>query len=174
MNSNRKYILCLILIIVILLCSSCSSRAEDGTLGGILVDSDVLSSIIKEIGDKEDSLLAADNDVFWTPSGTTWHATHKCSHIADSKTVYHGSVEEAMLEGKEKACSRCFLDEMDKIYEALLNAPVNEGDVFFTRNTDSWHEDINCACLHVNETIYNASIAKAEELGKVACEECKQ
>ena len=170
----RGYAIFLFLLIILsILFAACAIDGGDG-VGGIRVDSDVLSSIIKDIKDREDSYLAEDGDVFWTASGSLWHATYECSHIADSKTIYHGSVEEAILEGKERACSRCFTTELDKAYAKLEGDPIKNGDVFFTRDGEVWHSDINCIHLNVNKTVYNASVEKAVELGKTrACEDCK-
>ena len=94
---------------IILACffASCSN-AVDGTRNtGILADEGAVSSIKQEIEDRENSLLAAEGDVFWTASGTSWHESYKCSYLSNSKTIYHGTVEEAKLEGKSKPCSRC-------------------------------------------------------------------
>ena len=86
---------------------SCSNNINSTRNTGILANDEVVSSIKQEIEDRENSLLAVDGDVFWTPSGTNWHESYKCSYLSNSKTIYHGTVEEAKLEGKEKACERC-------------------------------------------------------------------
>ena len=155
-----------VLFAVLVILSACSLDDENGILGGILVNEDVLSSIKQEALDKENSMLAADGDVFWSASGTIWHATYECSFLANSKTVYHGSVDEARLEGKERECSRCFLTEEDKLYAALEGNPISEGDVFFTKEGELWHTDINCSSLLGADRIYNADTDKAKELGK--------
>ena len=90
---------------------SCSNNVDSTRNTGILANDEVVSSIKQEIEDRENSLLAVDGDVFWTPSGTNWHESYKCSYLTNSKTIYHGTVEEAKLEGKEKVCERCSHDE---------------------------------------------------------------
>lgn len=156
------------------LLSSCDKDNDMDKNTGILADSDKVSSILKDLEDKENSSLAEDGDVFWTPSGTIWHNSALCSYLSSSKTVYHGSIEEAKLEGKTRECTRCFASEEDRAYSEIEGNPIEEGDVFFTRSEKTWHRDINCTALRGAEQIYNASVEKAKELGKtVSCDECK-
>ncbi len=166
-----------ILIFFTLLAICLSACAySDGTdkKDGILLDGDVLSSIIKDAQDKENSLTANEGDVFWTSSGKIWHKSADCSYLSNSKEIYHGTVDEAMLEGKERACDRCFATEEDKIYLEIENEPIKNGDVFFTRDGASWHSDINCSAICGAEKIYNASPEKASALGKDNSCECNK
>lgn len=103
MKKTKIILLCLALCLL----ASCSENATNTRNTGILANDEVVSSIKQEIEDRENSLLAADGDVFWTPSGTSWHENYKCSYLTNSKTIYHGTVDEAKLEGKTKPCSRC-------------------------------------------------------------------
>lgn len=170
MNILKLLIFCVLFLSIFV---SCSYGETDDRNEGILVDRDVLSSIIKDEQDKENSLLANDGDVFWTPSGTIWHATYECSYLSTSKEIYHGSVEDAMLDGKERECSRCFSDDIDKAYSDLEGNPIEKNDVFFTKDDEKWHSDINCPHILGADNVYNASMEKAKELGKtVACDEC--
>lgn len=167
-------LLTLILITILLLgMLSCVYRDDDGAVGAIAADDDTVASVKRELEDMEISLLASEGDVFWTKSGTLWHSSYKCSYIINSKTVYHGSVEDAMLEGKVKACERCSatLAEQD-IWEQLEKNSVLDGDVFFTRDGDVWHTFENCGALGY-EKVYHGSRAIAILLGKtVECDEC--
>ncbi|MBO5716109.1 MAG: hypothetical protein J6S23_06960 [Clostridia bacterium] len=94
-------------LIVVCFFASCSNNSDKIRNTGILANDEAISSIKQEIEDKENSYLAAEGDVFWTSSGTNWHQSYKCSYLSNSKTIYHGTIEEAKLEGKVKACERC-------------------------------------------------------------------
>ena len=155
MNILKILIFCMLASLIF---SSCSNGEDKDRNNGILLDENVLSSILKDIEDKKNSLLAEDGDVFWTPSGTLWHATYECSYLSKSKEIYHGSVDLAMLDGKERPCSRCFASEDDKLYAEIEGAPITESDVFFTKECDVWHYDINCQLICGAEKVYNASI----------------
>ena len=103
MKKTKIILLCLILCLL----TSCSENATDTRNTGILANDEVVSSIKQEIEDRENSLLAAEGDVFWTASGTSWHESYKCSYLTNSKTIYHGTIDEAKLDGKTKPCSKC-------------------------------------------------------------------
>ena len=166
----------LVIFALALLLSSCNDEVNLNT--GILANESIVSSIRQEIEDKENSLLAAEGDVFWSPSGKLWHATHKCSYLANSKTIYHGSIEEARLEGKERGCTRCgagHSEASDAIYAELEKNEISDGDVFFNREAVEWHADKACSMLSKEEAIYHAPKSKAEQLGKILpCEKCSK
>ena len=163
-----------IIVFCIVAMFACSDKDEQGKNSGILADSDVIASIKQEIADKENSLLAAEGDVFWTPSGSLWHATYECGYLKNSRTIYHGTVEEAKREGKQSACERCSKSGVDGIYEQLDGNEIKSGDVFFTKDGEAWHCDINCEALIGAEKIYYGSEQTAKTLGKSdSCEKCK-
>lgn len=166
-----KILLTLVLCLTIL--ASCKIGNDIKQHGGILADRDVVSSILKELEDKKNSSLAEDGDVFWSLSGTIWHKSADCSYLSNSKEVYHGTLEDAKLEGKERECTRCFASEEDKVYAELEGNPIESNHVFFTKESKLWHENINCLELLGAEKIYNSSVNKAKELGKEsACDKC--
>lgn len=169
MNILKLFIFCALFSLILTSCLYVESNDKNG---GVLLNQDVLSSILKDMEDRENSLLAEDGDVFWTPSGSIWHASYECSYLSNSKEIYHGTVEEAMLDGKERACSRCFANDEDAVYQALENNPIIDGDVFFTRENNMWHSHINCSKLIGADKIYNSSIEKAKSLGKTDACEC--
>jgi hypothetical protein len=103
MKNIKIIFLCILAIILV----SCSNKVTDTRNTGVLANDDVVSSVKQEIDDKENSLLAAEGDVFWTKSGTSWHESYTCSYLSNSKAIYHGTIHEAKLEGKIKPCSRC-------------------------------------------------------------------
>lgn len=152
---------------------SCSQSIGSGRNTGILADDKAVSSIKQEIEDKENSLLAAEGDVFWTPSGSLWHETYECGYLKNSKTIYHGTVEEARIEGKKGSCERCSKSDGSDIYARLEKNEIQSGDVFFTRDGEAWHSDINCQVIIGADKIYYSSKEIAGSLGKSdSCEEC--
>ena len=152
---------------------SCDSPTKESRNTGILANNKVVSPIKQEIEDRENLLLANKDDVFWTPSGTIWHASYECSYLANSKIIYHGTVEEAKLEGKKRFCERCSGEDNNAIYEKLAQNEIKSGDVFFIKNSDTWHKDLNCENILGSQKIYFASIEVAKSLGKIySCEKC--
>lgn len=166
-----------LLMLFLVLCAllvACSSNNNESRYTGVRADDEVVSSIRQEISDKENSLLANDNDVFWTESGKLWHKSVSCSYLANSKTIFHGSIEEARFEGKEKECERCFGSNLDSVYSALENNEYKTGDVFFTKDGTVWHTDINCPSILGADKIYFADVQTAKLLVKTdLCSECK-
>ena len=163
----------IISLLFLLFTAACNVSEGEIRNTGILADRDKVSSIRQELEDRENSLLASDGDVFWTPSGTLWHLTYECGYLSNSKTVYHGSVEEAKLEGKTKACERCGKNTSESVYEQLKNNAVMPGDVFFTKEGEKWHTNLNCTVILGVDDIYHASEEVARSLGKnSACTEC--
>lgn len=171
MKSIKIVLLCFIMISVL---PSCSSNVSQTRNSGILANDEAVSSVKQELEDMKNSILANDGNVFWTPSGTIWHGSLDCSYLANSKTIYHGTVEEAKLEGKERACEKCAKTNVDRIYESLEKNEIHSGDVFFTRNGESYHQNINCEEILGADKIYYSDIETAENLGKSdSCDKCK-
>lgn len=166
--------LAVICFIIVLLLSACAIDNDDLRYTGVLANDEVVSSIKQEMADKENSLLANKNDVFWTESGKLWHKSCECSYLANSKTILHGTIEEAKFEGKEKACERCSTGITDSIYDSLENNEYKQGDVFFIKEDDVWHIDINCDVIVGAQKIYFADEETAKMLGKTTpCGECE-
>ena len=44
---------------------------------------------------------------YYTPGGTVWHFDAACPSLSHSENVREGTVAEAKLDGKSRACSRC-------------------------------------------------------------------
>ncbi len=49
----------------------------------------------------------SDETVYWVAGGEVWHTKITCSSLSRSKSVYSGTVEDAMEAGKERVCKRC-------------------------------------------------------------------
>ena len=170
MKYTKLMVLCFALALILI---SCDSPTKQSRNTGILANNKVVSSIKQEMADKENLLLANKDDVFWTPSGSIWHASYECSYLANSKVIYHGTVEEAKLDGKGRACERCADEDNNAFYEKLAQNEVKDGDVFFTKYGDTWHTDMNCENILGAQKIYFASLEVAKSLGKVhSCEKC--
>ena len=171
MKSIKIAALCILIVSVF---TACVNNATETRNTGILANEEVVSSVKQEIENMENSLLANEGDVFWTPSGTIWHGSTDCSYLVNSKTIYHGSVEQAKLEGKERACERCAKTDIDRLYEALEKNELKLGDVFFTRDGECYHNNINCEEILGADKIYYADLTTAQMLGKMtSCEKCK-
>ena len=171
MKVIKLTILCLAFCLIL---PACSSSNNGGRYTGVLANESVVSSIRQDIANKENSLLANEGDVFWTESGKLWHERYDCSYLANSKTILHGTVEEAKLEGKEKACERCSSGDTADVYEELETREYQAGDVFFTKDGTVWHTNINCQVIVGAQKIYFADVSTAKLLGKAqACSECE-
>lgn len=169
---RKVYTLILIFLLIPVLTFCASGSGIDKSIG-ILADEAAVSSIRQELDDMENALLAANGDVFWTKSGSIWHTSHKCSYLSRSKVIYHGSVEEAMLEGKLRGCTRCAQSDADDIWEQIYGREPQAGDVFFVREGILFHLREDCPAMGAGE-VYCGNRATALLLGKSReCEECK-
>ena len=45
--------------------------------------------------------------VYWVPGGDVFHSTDKCTHISGKAGIMHGTIDEAIANGKTRPCSRC-------------------------------------------------------------------
>ena len=173
MKTVKTLLLCLFLTLTV---ASCAMGSAGEGFIGILADGETVSSVRAELEEKENSLLASEGDVFWTPSGTLWHTTYKCSYISRSKTVYHGTLEEAKLDGKSGACSACGGSSTSgDVYEQIEGNDIMPGDVYFTRESSLWHSAPDCDMLDGADKIYHGNRALALALGKdETCERCKK
>lgn len=177
MNSIKNILTSILLMVLflVLLIPERDDEEKSNKENGLLANAEVISSIRNDLNNKENSLLASEDDVFWSPSGSIWHFTHECGYLANSKTVYHGTVEEAKLEGKERACTKCGGNDRESIYEQLEDNEVQIGDVFFTKEGEKWHTNINCPSLNNAHKIYFGNKSLALVLGKTeCCTECEK
>lgn len=47
------------------------------------------------------------NTVYWTESGSVYHAYRDCYHLKESKSIKSGTVLTARMAGKERVCTEC-------------------------------------------------------------------
>lgn len=45
--------------------------------------------------------------VYWTEGGSVYHHSSDCSSLRSSENILQGSIEDALLAEKERACKRC-------------------------------------------------------------------
>lgn len=154
-------------LLAALMMTSCKG-GEEPRNSGIKANEELLNSIYQELQEQKQPILADEGDVFFTPNGTIWHTDPECSSLARSETILHGTIEEAMTAGKERACLRCSKSE-----EPTPDDEIEEGDVFFTPSGTTWHESAECTYLSRSETILHGSIDEAIEKGKERpCSKC--
>ena len=55
--------------------------------------------------------VSADDEVadtvYWVKNGEVWHMKSTCASLSRSKNIISGTIEEAMLAGKNRVCKRC-------------------------------------------------------------------
>ena len=56
---------------------------------------------------REGDSAPTEESVFWTESGSVFHLDPLCRHLAKAKEICYGTAEDAVLEGKERACTAC-------------------------------------------------------------------
>ncbi len=53
------------------------------------------------------AMAAIDDDVYWSPFGKVYHTDEYCSSLNRSDTLTHGTVEQAIAEGRTRLCAFC-------------------------------------------------------------------
>lgn len=102
---------------------SCAREPEE--IGGVPVTPEMLESVSRSLAEKketdpvnittkvqasaevEQSETVLPDVVYWTKSGTVYHLRDSCSALRHSDNILQGSVEEAILAEKERACKIC-------------------------------------------------------------------
>ena len=133
MNVHKKFCLIIYLFFAALWLVSCSRNTDE--LGGVPVTPEMLESVSRSISEQQESdpvsksenmketaltsvssvvyatteiAETVDSDVvYWTESGTVYHLTKECSSLRHSENILQGSVDEALLAKKERACKSC-------------------------------------------------------------------
>lgn len=91
-------------------CKVCSSDSQ------VVIDiKDITTTRVDEVTTEAPEKYAREYDengnliVYWLESGTVWHESKYCSVLSDvaHDKILSGSVSNAMLAGKERACKRC-------------------------------------------------------------------
>jgi len=57
--------------------------------------------------EKQSAVNAIEGEVYWTQFGRKYHTADDCGALANSETLYKGSVEEAISSGKTDLCAFC-------------------------------------------------------------------
>ena len=131
---TRKRWICAV-IALLLLITACACTAEPSEVGGVQVTPEMLESVSRSLaeqeenddapetvhtaeivpfGQKETSESQEDTEkisltdiVYWTESGSVYHIDSQCGSLKNSTKVIQGTVEEALLSKKERACKTC-------------------------------------------------------------------
>ena len=76
-------------------------------------DSEAMTQNPAEKADTEETDTTSTGDteksdvVFWTKSGEVWHLSEDCRHLKKSTSIISGTLDEAIDQGKKRACSSC-------------------------------------------------------------------
>ena len=130
-----RYISAGLSCILVLLLVSCAHETDE--LGGVRVTPEMLESVSRSIAEAtdpkspegtlaltmhtKDDMHTALSDtevsesieadvpgvVYWTESGTVYHFRKDCGTLRHSQHISQGSVEDALLAKKERACKSC-------------------------------------------------------------------
>lgn len=49
----------------------------------------------------------AEGTVYWVKNGKVWHTSKNCSSLSRSKDIISGTTDQALNNGKERACKKC-------------------------------------------------------------------
>ena len=108
----------LVCVLVVVSLASCSD-SRDGFYTGEILGSEALESILASVGtdtpttkQQEDTKSPEtappeDGVYYWTEKGSVWHTLRDCSYLSESQNVFEGSMDNAVVAGKERPCSRC-------------------------------------------------------------------
>lgn len=148
----------------------------------VKVNGSVISSVSKEVESKTDPLSDdIEGCVFWTKSGAFWHTSIDCHYLSRSKTIIHGTVEDAMFAGKSSICSSCSKRSSDssddkdteKLNEDGSENITNESGVeeasekfFWVKSGKVYHKSANCRYISNSENVICGTEKEAKESGK--------
>ncbi len=62
---------------------------------------------LSQVSDSSMPTETSDSTVYWTENGEVWHTRTSCSSLKRSKNLTSGSIEQAILAGKDRVCKRC-------------------------------------------------------------------
>lgn len=144
----------------------------------VRVNGSVISSVSKEVESKTDpSSDDMEGCVFWTKSGTFWHTSITCHYLSRSKTIIHGTVEDAMFAGKSGICSACskrsdgngieLLDEDDGKEPTNQDIVEETSEIFFwVKAGKVYHKSADCRYISNSENVICGTEEEAKESGK--------
>ena len=97
--------------LTVLLLSGCTTARPVG--GGKPVTSERLAAVSADVFapetvyDLSDPIPLAEGQVCWTAGGSVYHVYADCRYLKNVRSLYTGTSEQAVREGKEKLCSAC-------------------------------------------------------------------
>ena len=118
------------IIMVVILSAVVSCQPQQKPSAGIPVTPEMLESVSQSLAQSASATESTEEDdvnvtvewidesletehdsltdvVYWTESGSVYHATDQCSSLKHSEKILHGSVEEALAAKKERPCKTC-------------------------------------------------------------------
>ena len=138
---------------------------------------------------------AGNEIVYWLKGGEVWHSSKFCGSIsrAEPDSVFQGSVSDAVIAGKKRACKTCsdgeefdyvvtsdetFNENTDTISESAQESViVIDADtiVYWLKNGSVWHLDSSCRSLSGSNksSVISGSLKEAYSQGKErGCKNC--
>ncbi len=113
----KKYALSLLIVMVILTSSACSSTKD--TYDSPDTPEEVWGDLIEQEGDYVWNTLTAKqqelinypdldkNKVYWVSNGKSYHSIEWCYTLLKSENIVSGSIDKAINNGKSDPCSKC-------------------------------------------------------------------
>ena len=122
-------------IALLLSITACACTAESPEVGGVQVTPEMLESVSRSLAEQEENddspetahtaeivpfkqketaesqeeneNISLTDIVYWTESGSVYHIDSQCGSLKNSTKLIQGTVEEALLSKKERACKTC-------------------------------------------------------------------
>ena len=112
----------LLAILLLVLCACADGASEMQYDGRELTDEELAAMLVRSTEEEvrevsytlvpfDEAYTASDGQVFWTASGSVFHADAFCHHLSRAKEVYYGTAEDAASCKKERACTACGIQE---------------------------------------------------------------
>ena len=196
MVKKVKIILCAILLLTVMLLSSCIDRLygfDTDYPTGELLTPEMIDSIIDAVTVEEVEKYSTETDangdliVYWLSGGSVWHASVNCSSVSNADNFSCGSIANAISQGKKRPCKICAEDveyteatefvtqEIEDQTENISSEKypkdyLEDGTllVYWTKSGSVWHESLSCPSLanSVKDNIFCGSSDEAIAAGK--------
>lgn len=175
MFKKLKIILCAILLLTVMLLSSCIDRLygfDTDYPTGELLTPEMIDSIIDAATVEEVEKYPTETDpngeliVYWLPGGSVWHASANCPSVSNADNVSCGSITNAISQGKKRPCKICAEDvEYTEVTEDITQEIEDQTEnissekypkdymedgtllVYWTKSGTVWHESLSCPSL---------------------------
>ena len=180
----RSRVLCLLLVTLLLLCTS-SCQSKNAFQAGERLS-------VPEMEKLQESLLSEENVsgsgspqgvealpddaecYFVLGSGAVYHTNKKCYYLKNSADVCFGTLAEASKAGKTRLCSACGKDSSSEVLpDTDVTVTEKERVCYYVSGGSVWHYERSCSALTHCEDVISGSVAQAIVAGKLrACAKC--